>query len=417
MKTNCTYTKFLATGIALISVLNGVYAQKAGLPENKKNIIDYRYQKFDYSLPRFPKGYPLRDRFYIFSDAGIEANWEASKEAGDIFFNPMVHAGLGFKITPVHAIEGGFLFASAKNALAPTDAYARKQNSYGGQLNYVMNLTAFGYRNAELHKFEAYGIAGLEYRSDNKQAVGVHAGMRFMYNPIPLIGLYAQSGMSVNRVIGSGKDFRSLPYVNAGLIFRFGKPQIYIGDYLPPFALKTNLLFDLATALNFEIEFPIQNRFSLAAEWVFPWWTIDNYKENSKRTRLQILNGNIEARYWFGNREKKRLLNGWFAGIYGGGGLYDIEWKGKGVQGEFFIAAGLSGGYSHRIAEHLSMEYAIGVGILSTDYRTYRAHFCEDAVWYPIREKRGRYTWIGPTRAKVSLVWMINEKDKKGGKR
>lgn len=417
MKTNWTYTKLIFAGLISTAASMGVYGQKPGLPENKKNIIELRYQNPDHSLPRFPKGYPLRDRFYIVSDAGVEANWEASKEASDIFFNPSVHAGLGFKFTPVHAIEASFLFASGKNSLPAIAEYPKRKNSYGGQLNYVINLTAFGYRNADIHRFEAYGIAGLEYRENNTRSMGFHAGIRLMYNPLPLIGIYAQSGMSVNRNFKSGHDFSSLPYVNAGLMFRFGKPQIYIGDYLPSFALKTNLLFDLATALNFEIEVPLHKRFSLAAEWVFPWWTIDNYKEDSKRTRLQILNGNIEARYWFGNREKKRLLNGWFAGIYGGGGLYDIEWKGKGVQGEFFIAAGISGGYSHRITEHLSLEYAIGAGILSTDYRTYRAHFCEDAVWYPIREKRGRYTWIGPTRAKVSLVWMINEKDKKGGRR
>ena len=38
-------------------------------------------------------------------------------------------------------------------------------------------------------------------------------------------------------------------------------------------ALKTNLLYDLITALNFEIEIPIGNKFSIAVEDVFPWWS------------------------------------------------------------------------------------------------------------------------------------------------
>ena len=42
------------------------------------------------------------------------------------------------------------------------------------------------------------------------------------------------------------------------------------------FSLKTNLLYDLATALNAEIEFPIGNHFSLAIEDVFPWWEYGN---------------------------------------------------------------------------------------------------------------------------------------------
>lgn len=185
----------------------------------------------------------------------------------------------------------------------------------------------------------------------------------------------------------------------------------------PPFALKTNLLFDLASALNVEIEFPIRKRFSVAADWVFPWWTLDNGRADSKRSRLQVLNGNIEGRYWFGNREEKRLLNGWFTGFYAGGGLYDVEWKGKGIQGEFFIAAGVSGGFAHKISRRLSLEYALGVGIMRTGYRSYEAHFCQDDTWYPIREKRGQYTWIGPTRVKVSLVWLIQNPQTKGGGR
>ncbi|MGL5786753.1 MAG: DUF3575 domain-containing protein [Bacteroidales bacterium] len=416
MNIRCTYIKMILSGLILISCFSGVYAQKKGLPVNKENIIKYRYQTPDYRLPRFPSGYPLRDRFYLFTDVGAEANWEASEYGSQLFFNALVHSGLGFKITPVHGLEAGFLFAAPDKRMEGIPEYRESRNVYGATLNYLLNLTAFGNKSANVQKFEAFALAGVEYRSAHRNTLGVNAGVRIQYNPLPLFGIYAQSGMSVSHGLRDGTGFATRPYLNAGVMFRFGKPQINPADYLPPFAIKTNLLFDLATALNFEIEFPIHNRYSVAAEWVFPWWTLDNHKIDSKRSRMQILNGNLEGRYWFGNRDKKPLLNGWFAGIYSGGGLYDLEWKGKGVQGEFFIAAGLSGGYSHRIAKHLSLEYNIGVGVLSTDYRTYKAHFCEDNTWYAIREKRGRYTWIGPTKAKISLVWMINESKKKGGR-
>lgn len=177
----------------------------------------------------------------------------------------------------------------------------------------------------------------------------------------------------------------------------------------PLFALKTNLLFDLATALNVEVEVPIGKQWSVAGELIFPWWLL-----NDKQYCLQLLSGNLEGRYWFGDRTNRAPLTGWFTGIYTGGGLYDLEWKVKGYQGEFFIAAGVSGGYAHKIKRNLSIEYSLGVGYLKTHYREYEPKMGEDNEWHLIRKKSGNYTWFGPTRAKISLVWMLNYK-KEGG--
>lgn len=184
---------------------------------------------------------------------------------------------------------------------------------------------------------------------------------------------------------------------------------------IPLLALKTNLLFDAATILNVELEVPIKMRWSIAGEWIFPWWTNCNGKENSKRNRTQLLNGNLDVKYWFGNREERRVLTGWFAGAYVGGGIYDLERKGSGYQGEFFIAAGLSGGYAHPICKNLSMEYALGIGYLQTHYRHYKACWGVDERWHPVRKNSSTFTWVGPTKAKVSLVWLINHKVRKGG--
>lgn len=400
MKRFWTYSHFLFAATLLFAATGALHAQRRGLPEQKRDAIGLRYQQYQNALPRFPKGYPLLHRLYLTGAAGIEAEWEASNESGIVQTDFSMKGGIGFKFTPVHAIEADYLYTP---------------QTQGINLNYVLNLSAFATRQAKPYRFEAAALAGLVYRNGKKHDAGMHIATRFMYNPLPLVGVYIQPGLNMVQAMDKSHRFATTPYAQAGLMFRFGNPQIDVGDLLPPFALKTNLLFDLASALNVEIEFPIQNRFSIAADWVFPWWTMDNGRGDSKRSRLQILNGNLEGRYWFGNREKKRLLNGWFAGFYAGGGLYDVEWKGKGIQGEFFIAAGVSGGFAHRISEHLSMEYALGIGMVRTDYRTYEAHFCEDDTWYPIRQKRGRYTWIGPTRAKISLVWLINDPKKKGG--
>ena len=176
----------------------------------------------------------------------------------------------------------------------------------------------------------------------------------------------------------------------------------------PLFALKTNLLFDVASALNLEVEVPIGQRWSVAGEWIFPWWLWEK-----KQYALEILNGNIEGRYWWGERSRRDQLTGWFTGVYAGGGYYDVEWKTKGYQGEFF-SAGITGGYAHKIGRNLRMEYSLGIGYLTNKYREYVPQQCGvDDQWHLIKRGNGTSNWIGPTRAKVSLVWMINSGNNK----
>lgn len=186
------------------------------------------------------------------------------------------------------------------------------------------------------------------------------------------------------------------------------------GCIKPLFALKTNLLFNAISLLNLELEVPLGKHISVVGEVIFPWWTFDNGKADSKRHRIHLFNANIEGRYWFGNREERPKITGWFAGIYAGGGLYDFEHSAKGYQGEFYIMGGLSGGYSHTINKkgNLRMEYSLGVGYMQTDYRRYEANFGSDNKWHPVRQESGRHSWIGPTKAKISLVWMLNRKVK-----
>lgn len=178
----------------------------------------------------------------------------------------------------------------------------------------------------------------------------------------------------------------------------------------PLLALKTNLLFDAALMPNFEVEVPLGKRWSVNGELMFPWWLFDKDKYC-----LQVLMGGLEGRYWLGSRQKrtqKALLTGHFLGLYAGGGKYDLQWDRNGYQGEFFIAAGVSYGYAHKIARNLRLEYNIGIGLLRTDYRHYHAR---DNYQTLLWQENGKYTWFGPTKAKISLVWLLNRKIKKGG--
>ncbi len=194
---------------------------------------------------------------------------------------------------------------------------------------------------------------------------------------------------------------------------------VFRTGYLRPYAaVKTNLLFDALSLLNVELEVPIGRRWSVAAEWMFPWWLWEE-----KQHCLQILSATVEGRYWFNVPAVPSAyhpLEGWFAGVYASSGKYDLEWDRKGIQGEFFIATGISAGYVHRLARDWRLELSAGIGLLKTHYREYDAMYSPvDYRWHLIWQRNGNYTWTGPTRAKVSLVWYPHFRHfkKKGGKR
>lgn len=162
-------------------------------------------------------------------------------------------------------------------------------------------------------------------------------------------------------------------------------------------ALKNNLLYDLALAPNLEIEVPIGKHWSLNTEYKCPWWL-----NNSRDFCYQLLSGGIEGRYWLGNRKHRSRITGHFIGLYAEGGVYDFQFGGDGYQGKYYGASGLTYGYVKQIARHLALEFSLGVGYLTTEYRKY-APYKDDLIW----TNSGRYNFIGPTKAKVSLVWLI----------
>lgn len=62
----------------------------------------------------------------------------------------------------------------------------------------------------------------------------------------------------------------------------------------------------------------------------------------------------------------------------------------------------LTYGYVKPIARHLALEFSFGVGYLTTEYRKYTP-YKEDLIG----TNSGCYNFIEPTKAKVSLVWLI----------
>ena len=156
----------------------------------------------------------------------------------------------------------------------------------------------------------------------------------------------------------------------------------------------------MALAPNIEVEIPIGKRWSLNTEYKCPWWL------NSKHDFCyQLLSGGMEGRCWLGNRQKRDRLTGHFIGLYAEGGIYDFQLRGDGYQGKYYGAAGVTYGYARQLARHFSLEFSLGIGYLTTEYKKYTPYE-GDIIW----TNSGRYNFIGPTKAKVSLVWLITTK-------
>ena len=176
-------------------------------------------------------------------------------------------------------------------------------------------------------------------------------------------------------------------------------------------AVKTNMLYDLVTALNVEVEIPIANRFSIAAENVFPWW------ETGNKYCFQLWEMGAEARVWLKawDARSREKLRGWFAGVYAMSGKFDFQFDKKlNYQGEFW-SAGATLGYTTTLGrkEWGNLEFSISDGYLEAPYRHY---YPTDDYSKLMRDKSEQGTlysyFIYPTKAKVSLVIPIPGKKK-----
>lgn len=170
-------------------------------------------------------------------------------------------------------------------------------------------------------------------------------------------------------------------------------------------AVKTNLLYDVVTVLNFEVEVPIADRYSVMVEDVFPWW------ETGNKYCLQMWEIGIEPRIWLRAWDPAgvKKLRGWFAGLYAMSSKYDFQIdRNLNYQGEYW-SAGVSAGYTMPIGrrKRVNLEFSVAAGFLQTDYRHYMPTESYDKL---IRDRYrvGKASYFGPTKAKISLVVPIN---------
>ena len=187
------------------------------------------------------------------------------------------------------------------------------------------------------------------------------------------------------------------------------------------FAIKTNMLYDALLVPNVGVEFSLGKRWSVAADWMYGWWS-----RNKSHRYWRIYGGGISLRKYFGAMAAEKPLQGHHIGINAQMLTYDIEFGGKGYMGgkpggtlwdRMNYTVGAEYGYSMPVARRLNIDFSLAAGYMGGRYYEYTpldGHY----VWQATKNRK----WIGPTKVEVSLVWLLghgnyNTKTKKGGEK
>ena len=162
--------------------------------------------------------------------------------------------------------------------------------------------------------------------------------------------------------------------------------------------VKTNMLYDALLVPNGGLEIYLGKNWSIDAYWMYAWWKSDRV-HNYWRT----YGGDVELRKWLGSATKRKPLIGHHIGAYAQIVTYDFELGGRGYLADrWSYAAGVSYGYSLPVAKRLNIDFSIGLGYMGGEYKEYLpqdGHY----VWQSTKRRH----WIGPTKAEISLVWLI----------
>ena len=166
-----------------------------------------------------------------------------------------------------------------------------------------------------------------------------------------------------------------------------------------PLVLKTNLLYDVLLTPSVEAEYRFSPRWSVHADFSMAWWS-----NKDKHKYYQLMQFSPEARFWLNS---KQMWRGHYIGAFVGAGHYDFSAGEEGYQGDFMMA-GLSYGYMFPISQRFSLEAGFGIGYMNTEYEEYLP--IDDHYVY---QQKSRTGYIGPLKAKLSLVWPVG-RSKKG---
>lgn len=171
------------------------------------------------------------------------------------------------------------------------------------------------------------------------------------------------------------------------------------------FAIRSNLLYDIALVPNIGIEFHLGKGVSLGFDYNHAWWSLPQ-----KDYFWRLYGGGITLRKYFGKASSQRALSGHHLGLHAQAFVYDFELGGRGQLSDLTYVGGLEYGYSLPVSRSLNIDFSVGFGYAGGEYKVYEPE--DDCyVW---KETRQRH-YYGPTKGEISLVWIIGPG--KGGER
>jgi len=181
------------------------------------------------------------------------------------------------------------------------------------------------------------------------------------------------------------------------------------------------MLFDALLIPNIGVDYYIGKDFSIGLNWNYAWWS-----SRGSNWFWRVYGGDLFARWWFGPQARRKPLTGHHVGLYVQALTYDVEFGRTGYMGgepgdnmfeRLSYGVGAEYGFSLPVHRRLNIDFTIGIGYFGGRYYEYRpidGHY----VWQATRQRH----WFGPTKAEVSLVWLIgshnvNKKGDRDGKR
>ena len=169
-------------------------------------------------------------------------------------------------------------------------------------------------------------------------------------------------------------------------------------------ALKSNLLYDATTTINFGVERALAEKWTLD---VSGNWNPFQFADNKKWKHWLV---QPEVRYW-----TCRKFGGHFFALNLSGGQYNmgnIDSLPKFLGTDFsqladhrfegwFAGAGVGYGYAWMLGKHWNLEAEIGVGYAYSDYTKYYCPKCGEKIG------RESFNYFGLTKAAISLVYLF----------
>lgn len=188
--------------------------------------------------------------------------------------------------------------------------------------------------------------------------------------------------------------------VLASLVLVFG----YLSGVSRQFAIKSNLLSDIALSPNVGVELGLAPKWTLNASGQLNLWSLDGHKWRHWLVQP-------EARYWFCHR-----FNGHFLGVHVLGGEYNFgninapfEFLGSdfhNLKDKRYVGweagAGIGYGYAWTVGLHWNIEAELGIGWIYTRYDAYPCTHCGNRL-----ESGKQHNYYGPTKAAINIVYIF----------